>query len=533
MRGEKSRFQLFGDTVNTAARMESNGAKERIHVSQETADLIEAANKPHWLTPREDKIHAKGKGELQTYWLEIKRDNNMSGNMSLESESESDYSDFTEEDSLAEDIDGEIVLDERSQRLVDWTVDQLSRLLKQIAARRQLLGLVADPDIAEKQVLDFSDGGTVIDEVEDVVELLPFDPKATNLDALVDNITLSAEVVSQLRDFVATIATLHNDNQFHNLSHATHVTMSVVKLLSRIVAVDDPRLVYAEGSDESEMSQEATDQRLHDFSYGLRSDPLAQFGVVFSALIHDVDHPGVTNAELIKEDAKVAQTYNGKCISEQNSVDLAWYLFMDERYSELRGAIYHDETDLRRFRQLIVNAVIATDIADKELKVQRDQKWENAFREGPTESPQLILNRKATVMIDCLLQSSDIAHTMQHWHIYRKWNEFLFRELYVAFLAGRCEKNPADFWYDGEIGFFDFYIIPLAKKLADCGVFGVSSDEYLNYARKNRNEWKARGKGIVEEYIENAKDLQAPESGDEDEDSTLTEQFQDEDGVDS
>jgi len=31
----------------------------------------------------------------------------------------------------------------------------------------------------------------------------------------------------------------------------------------------------------------------------------------------------------------------------------------------------------------------------------------------------------------------------------------------------------------GEIGFYDFYIIPLAKKLDQCGVFGVSSDEYL------------------------------------------------------
>jgi hypothetical protein len=32
-------------------------------------------------------------------------------------------------------------------------------------------------------------------------------------------------------------------------------------------------------------------------------------------------------------------------------------------------------------------------------------------------------------------------------------------------------------WYKGEIGFLDFYIIPLANKLKDCGVFGVSSDE--------------------------------------------------------
>jgi hypothetical protein len=33
------------------------------------------------------------------------------------------------------------------------------------------------------------------------------------------------------------------------------------------------------------------------------------------------------------------------------------------------------------------------------------------------------------------------------------------------------------FHLDREIGFFDFYIIPLAKKLKECGVFGVSSDE--------------------------------------------------------
>jgi hypothetical protein len=41
-------------------------------------------------------------------------------------------------------------------------------------------------------------------------------------------------------------------------------------------------------------------------------------------------------------------------------------------------------------------------------------------------------------------------------------------------------------WYEGELGFFDFYIIPLAKKLKDCGVFGVSSGEYLGYAMTNR-----------------------------------------------
>ena len=73
--------------------------------------------------------------------------------------------------------------------------------------------------------------------------------------------------------------------------------------------------------------------------------------------------------------------------------------------------------------------------------------------------------------------------------------------MYVAYHMGRAEKNPADTWYKGEIGFFDFYIIPLAKKLADCGVFGVSSDEYLNYALTNRSEWERKGQKVVSEMV--------------------------------
>ena len=77
---------------------------------------------------------------------------------------------------------------------------------------------------------------------------------------------------------------------------------------------------------------------------------------------------------------------------------------------------------------------------------------------------------------------------------------------------GRTDTDPSTNWYQGEIGFFDFYIIPLAKKLKDCGVFGVSSDEYLNYAMQNRNEWKDRGQEIVLEMIEKVKTMEFSET---------------------
>jgi class 3 adenylate cyclase len=69
LRGEKARFQLFGDTMNTASRMETNGLVGKIHVSEDTAQVLIARGKAHWLEPLPDKIQVKGKGELNTYWV--------------------------------------------------------------------------------------------------------------------------------------------------------------------------------------------------------------------------------------------------------------------------------------------------------------------------------------------------------------------------------------------------------------------------------------------------------------------------------
>ena len=77
----------------------------------------------------------------------------------------------------------------------------------------------------------------------------------------------------------------------------------------------------------------------------------------------------------------------------------------------------------------------------------------------------------------------------------------MFHEMYLAYKQGRADKDPAEFWYKGELGFFDFYIIPLAKKLKNCGVFGVSSDEYLLYAQNNRKEWGEKGEEVVKQMV--------------------------------
>ena len=59
-------FDIWGDAVNIAARMESSGETGKIHITEKTADYLEGQGK---LTPRGD-IDLKNKGTWSTFFLE-------------------------------------------------------------------------------------------------------------------------------------------------------------------------------------------------------------------------------------------------------------------------------------------------------------------------------------------------------------------------------------------------------------------------------------------------------------------------------
>jgi hypothetical protein len=267
--------------------MESTGKPGRIQISQDTADLIVAAGKSAWISKRDEKVVAKGKGEMQTYWLSPgeQRSDTTSNPETASSHSGSNESEPSELENEAH-AEGESEMKTvgvsagKQKRLIEWNVDVLLRLLKQIVARRRACGLSEHGSNCVESKVQFAEPGkTVIDEVKEIIMLPKFNAKAAIKQEDPDSIVLPPEVVEQMYDYVSNIAGIYNDaNPFHNFEHASHVTMSVVKLLSRIVAPSDVEY------DENMAKQGKT---LHDHTYGITSDPLTQFACVFSALIHD------------------------------------------------------------------------------------------------------------------------------------------------------------------------------------------------------------------------------------------------------
>eukprot|EP00980_Cylindrotheca_fusiformis_P012139 scaffold2934_cov109-Cylindrotheca_fusiformis.AAC.2 len=494
--------------------MEHTGERNRIQLSQATADMLTEAGLAQWILPRSSTIFVKGKGDMQTYWLrKTKARKAKASDVKSEMTPVAEYVETEEESESIEEIvlgfDGDT--DQamtKMQRLVEWNVEVLTSLLQQIIASRG--GVVNEIGSLSKVERSIGrSGGTVLDEFTPIIPLKRFDADHLRARRRPSSVEIGDAAKSQLRTYLSQIAGMYQDNPFHNFQHASHVTASVKKLLTRIVKV-------GEGNGLAERQLQATDVNLVDLvghSYGITSDPLTQFAVVFSAIIHDVDHPGVPNAQLVKERTRNAQIYK-KSVAEQNSVELAWEMLMSDEYSSLRACIYQTESDLRRFRQLVVNTVMATDIVDKELQALRKNRWEVAFSKVASHPSSVTVDntsqdqalehddRKATIVIEHLIQASDVSHTMQHWQIYREWNERFFKECYRAYKEGRAGSDPSENWYEGEIGFFDFYVIPLAKKLQSCGVFGVSSDEYLTYAKANREEWVREGEAMVQHYLE-------------------------------
>jgi hypothetical protein len=177
--------------------MESNGKPGMIQCSQKTADLLVSAGKQAWLTKRDELITAKGKGTLQTYWVEPNI-----------------RSDPSASNSSTTDLDAQHVMGSISpnlaliEKFIDWNLDHFILLIKRIIQRRVAMGRENEGTIRVVK----ADSSTVLprSEITEVIALPDFDFKLkSDKGKAPSNVELPPAVTYQLHDYISTIAYMY------------------------------------------------------------------------------------------------------------------------------------------------------------------------------------------------------------------------------------------------------------------------------------------------------------------------------------
>jgi hypothetical protein len=175
-------------------------------------------------------------------------------------------------------------------------------------------------------------------------------------------------VVQEAELFVRNILAKYKPSvPYHNSAHAAHVTLSTNKLVDMLWNQVD--------FDESSKSTR---------SFGLRQNSLALMALIFSSIIHDVEHQGIPNRQLVLEDDELAVLYNDVSVAEQRSLYVGFKEFLKPEYDSLRKAVFPDKEDYREFRAHVVGLVLNTDIASPERTQLAKSNYLEAF--GPISS---------------------------------------------------------------------------------------------------------------------------------------------------
>jgi class 3 adenylate cyclase len=200
LRGERSRFQLFGDTMNTTARIESTGVPGCIQLSSETAELLKQAGKQSWLKKRDECVIAKGKGSMQTYWLCSSHDSRdeESDRKSVSSGGYDNHVD-TEELIIFNNQDGELVTaSHQTSRLINWNVELHLKILREIVARRSISEVPCNCNVSPITCRVTNP----IDEVQEIITLPEFDSTINYESVDATAVVIPAVVVAQLKMYI-------------------------------------------------------------------------------------------------------------------------------------------------------------------------------------------------------------------------------------------------------------------------------------------------------------------------------------------
>eukprot|EP01024_Parvocaulis_polyphysoides_P020678 TRINITY_DN1972_c1_g1_i1.p2 TRINITY_DN1972_c1_g1~~TRINITY_DN1972_c1_g1_i1.p2 ORF type:complete len:382 (-),score=14.92 TRINITY_DN1972_c1_g1_i1:658-1803(-) len=135
----------------------------------------------------------------------------------------------------------------------------------------------------------------------------------------------------KLQSFLTDIQNSYLDNPYHNSMHAADVVQSIACLI-----VSDYENLF------------------------VRLTNIEVFALIFSGIIHDVGHPGVSNDFLVNTQADLALIYNDQSVNENMHLSRGFFMLLKPENNFIS---HWDKCDYLCLRKLVISIVLATDMS--------------------------------------------------------------------------------------------------------------------------------------------------------------------------
>ena len=155
---------------------------------------------------------------------------------------------------------------------------------------------------------------------------------------------------------------------------------------------------------------------------------LEVFAAIFSAAIHDVDHPGLTNQYLINTGSELALMYNDESVLENHHLAIAFKLLQNGSHD-----IFANLSKKQRqiIRKMIIDMVLATDMSKHmsllaELKTMVESKKVSGSGFIVLESYQDRIR-----VLQNMLHCADLSNPTKPLRIYQLWTSRVMNEFFL------------------------------------------------------------------------------------------------------
>ncbi|KAJ2731426.1 3',5'-cyclic-nucleotide phosphodiesterase [Coemansia sp. BCRC 34962] len=241
---------------------------------------------------------------------------------------------------------------------------------------------------------------------------------------------------SRVRKFVTILESAYYDNPYHNFCHAVDVTQCTFYMLHTI------GLFNKTGPRRSSLRSPA------DTSFPVRSilRPTDAVALVVASMCHDLGHPGLNNAFMVRAHTQLAEIYNDQSVLENFHAAcfsmIMSYFFTDfvvpKAYQQQNG---HSSSafDYEEFRRIAVHAILATDMARHFEFIGKCKAQYERFMSGsnlPLTAQQHETERAQ--LAASILKCADISNIVRPFNISQRWTQRLNREVT---LQGNIEES--------------------------------------------------------------------------------------------